>query len=230
MSTTLTRFRKFTAAGSSLDWSAITLKPAEMAAAGLLVLAIAALAGFYLFFVSSEQSRLEKLHTDFARNREEIERLRKEAKTPDTSGQTVAAALKSADDFQAMLKPVSEGRRDIIEEVNQLAGDSGVSITDAVQFTAIRESEDLTKPARQAGEVKSAFPGLAVQLAVDGQYENLREFISKLERSKNFLVMNQIQLEGIEELQRGQRGAKATGKIEKISLRLNLDTYFRRES
>lgn len=230
MSTALARLRKFRLASQSFDWNALALRPAEIVAVGILLVSVLAVVVFSLFFVASEKSRLDKLRGDFERNRAEITRVRKESQTPDRSSEFVMAALKSLDDFQVMLKPVAEGRREIIEEVNEIAGDTKVSISDAVQFTPIRESEDLSKPSRSPGEVKSAFPGLALQFAVEGQYENLREFISKLERSKNFLVINQIQLEGIEELQRGQRGAKRSGKIDKISLRLNLDTYFRRES
>lgn len=230
MSTALSKLRKLGGAGRSIDWNAMTLRPAEIVAAALLVVSVVAVAAFSLFFVTAEKSRIEKLRGDFERNRGEIARIRKQSETPNTSGELVLTALKSLDEFQLLLKPVAEGRRDIIEEVNEIANDSGVDLSDAVQFTPIRESEDLSKPSRSPGEAKSAFPGLGVQFAVEGEYESLREFVSKLERSKNFLVINQIQLEGIEELQKGTRGSKRSGKIEKVSLRLNLDTYFQRES
>lgn len=230
MSTALSKLRKLSGAGRLIDWNAMTLLPAEIVAAALLVVSVVVVAAFSLFFVTAEKSRIEKLRGDFERNRGEIARIRKQSETPDSSGELVLTALKSLDEFQLLLKPVAEGRRDIIEEVNEIANDAGVDLSDAVQFTPIRESEDLSKPSRSSGEAKSAFPGLGVQFAVEGEYESLREFISKLERSKNFLVINQIQLEGIEELQKGTRGSKRSGKIEKVSLRLNLDTYFQRES
>ena len=75
-----------------------------------------------------------------------------------------------------------------------------------------------------------------LDVGVQGKYDDLRAFINDIEHSKNFLVLNAIQLQGIEpqNVQRPggvrtvTRGQKVVGPIEVIALRLKLDAYFKR--
>jgi len=102
-----------------------------------------------------------------------------------------------------------------------------------LKFTKIEEAP-ANQTASQRREDSSIYPGLSLDLGVQGKYDDLRAFINDVEHSKSFLVLNAIQLQGIEP-QNAQRGGvrttqrqKTVGPIETIALRLKLDAYFRR--
>ena len=42
---------------------------------------------------------------------------------------------------------------------------------------------------------QSFYPGIAVMVTVEGQYQNVRHFIRDVERSKQFVVINEVELQ-----------------------------------
>lgn len=80
---------------------------------------------------------------------------------------------------------------------------------------------------------QSFYPGIAVMVTVEGQYQDVRRFIRDLERSKQFVVINQVELQRANENNApasvGAEPASGTsGSL--ISLQLNLATYFQRDN
>jgi Tfp pilus assembly protein PilO len=68
----------------------------------------------------------------------------------------------------------------------------------------------------------------AVSLTVEGQYQNLRRFIRDLEVSKQFIIVNTIELERATETNSAASldPATNTARNSLVSLRLDLATYF----
>jgi hypothetical protein len=79
---------------------------------------------------------------------------------------------------------------------------------------------------------QSVFPGIGVSVTVEGSYQNLRHFLRDIEISRQFLIVNGLELESTTEsnaappsesepLQAGPRKGI-------VSLRLDMATYFQR--
>ena len=86
---------------------------------------------------------------------------------------------------------------------------------------------------------QSFYPGIVVLVTVEGQYQDIRRFIRDLERSTQFVVINQVELQRANEnsapvsADGGEAAAAPAGSGSRgslISLQLNLATYFQRES
>ena len=117
--------------------------------------------------------------------------------------------LDSLGSFEARLRHRKQGIPDVINEVNQLAKAYRVRAGDIRFQTA---SADQLAVSGQAGAVPTPTPaitrrdklpnvyeGLGIDTTVEGDYHDLRRFISALERSRNFVIVNAISLQSIDE-------------------------------
>jgi Tfp pilus assembly protein PilO len=78
---------------------------------------------------------------------------------------------------------------------------------------------------------QSAYPGIAVDVTVEGQYQNVRHFIQDIERSKQFIIINQVELQRATENSAPQLAAEGGGAGSRgslVSLQVNMATYFQR--
>ena len=77
---------------------------------------------------------------------------------------------------------------------------------------------------------QSFYPGLAVMVTVEGQYNDIRRFVRDIERSKQFVVINQVELQRANENNSAAAADAAAagpgGSL--ISLQMNLAAYFQR--
>jgi Tfp pilus assembly protein PilO len=71
-------------------------------------------------------------------------------------------------------------------------------------------------------------------VTVEGSYENIRRFIRDVERSNQFLVINEVELQRAEQNSGpvAAEGADATSgsRGSQVSLQLNMATYFQRDN
>jgi Tfp pilus assembly protein PilO len=70
---------------------------------------------------------------------------------------------------------------------------------------------------------KSLYPGIGIAVTVEGPYANLRRFLREVEASKQFIIINAVELEGVTDAN-SQSGAAL------VSLHLDMATYFQRDS
>ena len=213
----------------------VELQPYEVAAVLLLALAVVALGVYYFVLLGPERGRVDKLRQDIARNDATIQQLRSGDGEQDPGSDNAKASLSSLQEFDQTLLTPQAGQSAIIAEVNDLARKHHIGITDSLKFTKIEEAAaDATTLERRSNA--SIYPGLALDLGVQGTYENLRNFISQLENSKNFVILKGVELEGIEPQEVAEGGRRTNirsqkqgvGTIELIALRLRLDAYFKR--
>ena len=80
---------------------------------------------------------------------------------------------------------------------------------------------------------QSIYPGIAISVTVEGQYQNLRRFIRDLETNKQFVIINSVELERSTETNNPPAGRRRSDKCRAgtlVSLRLEMATYFQRGS
>jgi hypothetical protein len=79
---------------------------------------------------------------------------------------------------------------------------------------------------------QSVFPGIGVSVTVEGSYQNLRHFLRDIETSRQFLIINAIELETGNQYNTVALGDAATPPPGQrpaiVSLRLEMATYFQR--
>ena len=195
----------------------------------------------YLYFLVPARSRVSSLNEDKTRLQSNLKTLGgvvvKEKTTKDQVDQ-IAASLTG---FESSFLPrADQGRLDLYDELNQLIVKNGLRNTSGPAYTALEPTGTKSVGGRTTTtKWQSFYPGIAVLVTVEGQYQDIRRFVRDLERSKQFVVINQVELQRANENSgpvsaEGGEGATPAagsgGRGSLISLQLNLATYFQRES
>ena len=143
-------------------------------------------------------------------------------------------------DFESSHLPRSgEGRLEFYDELNQLIVKNGLRNTSGPTYSPLEPTGTKQVGARTTTtKWQSFYPGIAVLVTVEGSYHDLRRFIRDLERSKQFTIINQVELQRANEnevpvaAEGAPEGSPAPagprGSV--ISLQLNLATYFQRDN
>jgi Tfp pilus assembly protein PilO len=149
---------------------------------------------------------------------------------------TVQKITESLSDFEDnRLVERSEGRMSLYEELNQLIRSNGLRNTSGPTYAGLEPIGSKTQQASAgsnsaAARWQSIYPGIAVNVTVEGSYQSLRHFVRDIEASKQFLIINAVELERATEsnaLPTTGSGAPKPGSTQ-VSLRLDLATYFQR--
>ena len=123
--------------------------------------------------------------------------------------------LDSLESFEVRLHSRKVGITAIIDEVNQLAKANRVKAgdiafrTDApaplpgeVQPGATPGATPTPAAITRRDKLPNVYEGLGIDTTVEGDYHDLRRFMAALERSRNFVIVNAITLQSIDEKQR----------------------------
>jgi Tfp pilus assembly protein PilO len=192
----------------------------------------------YFYFLLPARSRVDSLLLDRDRLQKE---LRFSSAAVDRGRDAKATAQKITESLakfedDGLVEPNS-GRMGLYEDLNQLIHKNGLRNTSGPTYVALEpvgvkgaEAKGTTKSA--AAKWQSLYPGIAVSVTVEGQYESLRHFVHDLEISKQFLIINGVELEQATESSTRPSaavGASKSGAASTlVSLRLDLATYFQR--
>jgi hypothetical protein len=215
---------------------------AQLGAVEIVFLAAAILfAGFVAFFYLS---KVQPLSSDVAslKQREREIRARIEKMNTDERKRREQAAnaekiLESLRTFDAYLKPDVRGMTQIINEIDQLGKNHKIVIGDASYRV-----EEADEPVDEQGNPKpqyankekkpKIYPNLGIDTTVIGDYPNLRRFLSDLERSRQFLVINALVFQGgdekiVRQLAKGGKQLQLSSpEAIPVSLKIELDTFF----
>lgn len=205
---------------------------AEILALGTSLLLLLLVVISYIYFLVPARSRRETLQWERTRLQTQLRSSQEIIRHGHDTQSTVAKITESLDDFQSYyLSNAGQGRMGLYGELNQLIRKNGLRNTAGPAYTPLVSSTIK----RSAGETRSAntkwqsvYPGIAVSLTVEGPYQNLRRFIRDLEVSKQFIIVNAIELERATEtnsaatLEPGSNAARNS----LVSLRLDMATYF----
>lgn len=212
------------------------LNVAETIAALLGVVLLIWVVVHYFTSLRPEQDRLRALETELAEQQRIMIASVKPTGPEGASAEDMAKkALDTLETFKTgHLKPFSSGRIELIKQINALAKKNSVVLTSGIDMGASGESNaEAEKPRtkksvakKKSDEVLNAFPSVRFHFTVFGQYTNVRAFINELERDKQFLVINSINLMNQEARATSRRSRGGEGGVSGIMLTIEMSAFF----
>jgi Tfp pilus assembly protein PilO len=208
---------------------------AEVIAVAVSCLVLALVLLSYLYFLVPARSRLASLNYDRQQLQANLQTLDGVVHKEENTKQTVDKIAASLNKFETQsLMRADEGRMDLYEQLNQLILKNGLKNTSGPSYTPL----DPTGAKSATGKTTSTkwqsfYPGIAVMVTVEGQYENVRRFIRDVERSKQFVVINEVELQQATQNNSAvptEQGGSSGTRASLVSLQLNMATYFQRRS
>lgn len=208
---------------------------AGLAGAGLmLVLAFIS----YFYFLTPAHSRLQSLQRDRDRLQAQLRVAQEGYQQGVDTKSTVETINSSLERFEnGHLVTPGTGRMGLYTELNQLIRRNGLRNSAGPSYSVLTSlgTKQAADSSTKQGNAKwqSVFPGIGVSVTVEGAYQNLRHFLRDIEASRQFLIINSVELENAtasNALPTGETAAPRAGqKGGIVSLRLDMATYFQRE-
>ncbi|MBO0861514.1 MAG: hypothetical protein J2P21_24100 [Chloracidobacterium sp.] len=182
------------------------------------------------FTIAARQRQIQDLRANIeALNTKEKKRLDQAA--------NATKILESLRDFDSRLTPDQRGMTQIINEIDALsvtrkvlASDSNYRPEEADETKLDENGNPTLQPKRD--KKPKIYPNLGVETTVVGDYPNLRQFLSDLERSKQFLIVNSLSFQGgddriVRQLAKGGKKLQLSSpEAVPVSLKIEFDTYF----
>jgi hypothetical protein len=222
--------------------------PELIGLAGAALLAILTIFA-YVYFYLPAVSRLKNAEATRSRLQSERQTSGVLAQENQNTGDTINRINASMEDFESNWLPVeSSGRMSLYTVLNNLIKSNGLRNTAGPSYSQLEPvgTKQQVMPTATAEKQSQAkwqiiYPGIAVRVTVVGPYQNVRHFVRDIETSRQFLIINAVELErvtqngSVEEplpVQPG-RGLPAArpiagGKTTLVSLRMDMATYFQR--
>ncbi|HEX3248830.1 MAG TPA: GspMb/PilO family protein [Pyrinomonadaceae bacterium] len=196
----------------------------------------------YLYFLVPARSRLASLNADRKQVEANLQTLggvvHKEEDTKQRVDQIAASLNKFETEY--LLRP-DQGRMELYEELNQLIIKNNLKNTSGPAYSPLDPAGTKTTSGKSVTtKWQSFYPGISVMVTVEGQYQDVRRFIRDVERSKQFVVINEVELQratqnsapvSVDEngtVTPAAAGSGTRGSL--VSLQLNMATYFQRGS
>ncbi len=202
-----------------------------IALGGSVVIFLTVLLGYFYFLVPA-RSNLQEHQLERARLQNQL-RTTQDLKVKERDTQSIVDKITaSLVDFEEDRLPShSQGRMSLYNELNQLIHKEGLRNTSGPSYSQLEslDSKKSTTASKSASaKWRSVYPGIGVSLTVEGSYQNLRRFIRSLEASKQFIIVNAIELERATQTNTPESAATSGGRGSLVSLRLDMATYFQR--
>lgn len=190
----------------------------------------------YLYFVVPARSRISSLNADRQQLQTNLKTLDSVVNKEHNTQQTVDRVAASLNRFEteSLMRP-DEGRMESFAELNQLIVKNGLKNTSGPTFTTLDPAGMKTGSGKSViTKWQSFYPGVSVMVTVEGPYENIRRFIRDVEQSKQFLVINEVELQRAEgnsgPVSAEGEGSGSGSRGSLVSLQLNMATYFQRDN
>jgi len=186
----------------------------------------------YLYFLVPARGRRSAVEADQIRLQQNLVKLRSIVDVAQNTQQRADAISTSLDRFEtvSLVRP-DEGRMALYGELNQLITKNGLRNTSGPSYTALDPlGTKVTAGTSANTKWQSVYPGVGVSVTVEGSYQNVRHFIQDLERTKQFVIINEV------ELQRAENSSQIASATDTesgtrqslVSLQLNMTMYFQR--
>lgn len=216
--------------------------PEIIALAGAALLLLMALAAYFLL-LRPARAHLQAQTAERATLETRIGAARGEFSEKRDTQTSVREILTSLQNFEINHLNVSgEGGTRVYEELHALMLRNNLRLSGGASYTQLQETspEEVGRRQGQRGDgglrvVQSVFPGVGVTLTVEGTYPNLRRFVRAVEASRQFVVINTVELEGVSDSGRARAAVPSEGGdagvaqgSRLVSLRLDMAAYFRR--
>jgi hypothetical protein len=214
------------------------LGPAEIIGLGGSLLILLLVVVSYLYFLVPANSRLVALQAQRSLLQTQVRDLENVVNSGVSTEASVQKINQSLDDFESdYLLGTDRGRMALYDSVNVLMHKNGLRNTSGPTYTTLEPSTSKgnTSGSRSVNtKWQSVYPGIAISVTVEGQYQNLRRFVRDLEANKQFIIINSVELERSTEANNsppptegeGEPTSSTRGSL--VSLRLEMTTYFQR--
>lgn len=195
----------------------------------------------YLYFLVPARSRVATLMADRDRLQKQVRISEADFRRGQDTKETVQRITDSLHHFEEVgLIDRGDGRMLLYEELNQLIHKNGLRNTSGPTYVGLEPigTKDQAKAAAAAANSatskwQTVYPGIAVSVTVEGQYQSVRHFVRDIETSKGFIIINAVELERATETNQQPlaetAGPRSNSGNALVSLRLDLATYFQRE-
>jgi Tfp pilus assembly protein PilO len=189
----------------------------------------------YFYLLGPARSRLTALQLERSRLQTLLRNEQDAVRQDQSTEATVEKITQSLDIFESKeLIGRNQGRMDLYDVLNGLIRKNGLRNTSGPTYTSLDPAgAKTTVSAAKSASTKwqSVYPGIAISLTLEGQYQNLRRFVRDVETSKQFIIINAVELERATEANsagsaEGSSVAGSRGSL--VSLHLDMATYFRR--
>lgn len=228
--------------------------PELIGLAGALLIALITVFSYFYFYVPAH-SRLRSVQTERDRLQAQLRSSEVNFKQTTSTREAVDKIDASLRDFESnWLAASAQGRLSLYSELNTLIRSNGLRNTSGPTYTALeplgsKSQVQATASADKQSSAKwqSIYPGIAVSVTVEGPYQNVRHFVRDIETSRQFLIINAVELESLTQSGASQEllvrttpaprpgnsgapaiAAPAGGRGTMVSLRLDMATYFQR--
>lgn len=209
----------------------------EILALVLALVFVGAIVFYYFSKVQPLSSELSALKTREAQIQLQIDKVSTDEKKRNEQAANAEAILASLRNFDVYLKQDERGMTEIINEIDSLGQKHGVLTGDSSYRVAEAEplAEETGQPAQQKrnDEDRKIYPSLGIDTNIIGEYPNLRRFLTDLERSKQFLIINAVNFQGESDAVRRASQKSGSQKLQlssseavPVSLKIEMDTYF----
>ena len=173
------------------------------------------------------KGKIEKFNTDEQKRQQQA-----------SNAEAILASLKT---FEIYLKPDERGMTEIINEIDTLGkkhkvltGDSTYRVAEADQPPDQTVDGTGQQKQKKDEDKQTIYPALGIDTNLIGEYPSLRRFLSDMEHSRQFLIINTLSFQG--ETDKVKREAQKSGKQKfepsspdaaLVSLKVEMDTYFK---
>src|SRR5712671_4727183 len=174
---------------------------------GLAVAALLALLTIfaYLYFLAPAHSRLELAKLERERLKGQVHASQVNLKEDTDARASVDRINASLNDFEGnWLTAPGSGRMSLYAELNELIRSNGLRNTSGPSYTTLeplgtKGQVQTTVSAEQQSNAKwqSVYPGISVSVTVEGPYQSVRHFVRDIEMSRQFLIINAVELESV---------------------------------
>jgi hypothetical protein len=185
----------------------------------------------YLYFLVPARSRRVTAEADRARIQANLDKLRGIVHEEQSTRERVDAISSSLNRFETVsLVKQDQGRMALYGELNSLITKNGLRNTSGPAYTPLDPLGAKVAGNSVNTKWQSVYPGIGVLVTVEGHNQHLRHFLQDIERTKQFVNINQVELQRAEnssqlaatESESGPRGSL-------VSLQLNMAMYYQRQ-
>ena len=200
-------------------------------AGSLLILVLVVVA--YLYFLVPARSRRATLELERARLQSQLRNSQDVLIRGQSTDATVHTITQSLDAFETTgLVEANRGRMGLYDSLNTLIRKNDLRNTSGPAYTPLEPIGSKVTPGSRAANTKwqSIYPGISISVTVEGPYQNLRHFVRDIETSRQFVIINTVELERATESNSAttpDTGAAGSHSA-LVSLRLEMTTYFKR--
>jgi len=203
----------------------------------------------YFYFYLPAQSRLSNAQQERDRLQAALRSSQKGLETNKSVTEKVNEITASLKDFEGnYLAASATSRLSLYTTLNDLIKSNGLKNTAGPSYAPLepagtKSQVQATVTAEKQSHAKwqTIYPGIEVSITVEGPYQRVRHFVRDIESSRQFLIINEVELEGVTQSGATTDFAPPTiagrpsvtaptpgGKGALVSLRLEMATYFRR--